>query len=149
MRYLCIHCDERFELAAEAEVRCPRCLRVHGIRPLGAAPAASAAGWRRRVPLLAASALALAVCAGGAYALWKRELKPDPALLASRPLGARLLARELARRNVQAGALTALLEPDAAVERFARQAAAGHAGAADKARAIVNALHARATHQAF
>jgi tetratricopeptide (TPR) repeat protein len=148
MRYLCVHCDEKFELEAQHELRCPKCMRVHGIRQLADSAAVVARSPRNRVRLGAIATL-LVLAAAGAYMLWRRELGPDPATLASSPLAARVLQRELERASVQAGPLVRLLEPDAQVERFALRASAGQSDAHGKAVAVVNALRARASRAAF
>lgn len=149
MRYLCVNCDEKFELDPSAEARCPKCMRVHGLRPLEAASQAPAAPARRRKALVLPVLALLGLLGAGAFLLWKRERIPDPVTLASTPLEPRILQRELERASVKAGALLHLLEPDAAVASFASRAVAGQKSPEDKARAVVKALQARAASQAF
>ncbi len=148
MRYLCVHCDEKFEIEGEAEPRCPKCMRVHGLRPLAAAAPAARPARSRRALVLALLVLAGIGGASG-YLWWKRAQTPDAATLARSPLDPGVLRRELQRRGVNAGELAALLVADGAVERFAQQAVRGHATPEDKARAVVKALRARAAKQAF
>jgi tetratricopeptide (TPR) repeat protein len=149
MRHLCVHCDEQFELAPDQEVRCPKCMRVHGIRALGAAPASEPK--RARKPGLWAVLVVLLLGAGGtgAYVLWQREQHPDAVALATQPLGQRVVQRELERRGVSADTQVHLLDADGTVESFATRATAGAGSPADKARAVVKALRARAQVQAF
>lgn len=151
MRYLCVHCDEEFELAAEQEPRCPKCMRVHGLRPRQAAADRPQQAAARRRWLVAAGAAVLLAAAGAAgYALYQREqAEPEPAELSRTPLSQRALERALERRGVTGEALAGLLAPDDAVERFAERAAGSASSAADKARAIVKALQARAAAKAF
>jgi tetratricopeptide (TPR) repeat protein len=149
MRYLCVQCDEKFELEAEAELRCPKCMRVHGLRQLATSGEPPSARGGRRGLFVGALLVLLLLGGGAAYLVWKREQSPDAATLASTPLRERVLRRELAARGADVGALAELLAPDAAVERFARDAARGRATPADKARGVVEALRARAAKQAF
>jgi tetratricopeptide (TPR) repeat protein len=150
MRYLCVHCDEKFELAAEAEPRCPRCLRLHGLRALSEAPAPPRPGSARRGLLAAAFGLLLLAAGAAGYFLYRREqVEPEPAELLRTPLDGRVLERALERRGVKGEALARLLLPDDAVEGFAERAAASATGPAGKARAVVKALQARAAAKAF
>jgi tetratricopeptide (TPR) repeat protein len=151
MRHLCVHCDEQFELAPDQEVRCPKCMRVNGIRALGAAPAAAASTARKpRLGVALIMVLVLLGAGGGAaYVRWQREENPDPVALATTPLSERVVQRQLEQRGVNADALAHLLDADAAVEALAKRATAGANNPADKARALVKALRARAQAQAF
>jgi tetratricopeptide (TPR) repeat protein len=150
MRYLCVNCDEKFELAESAELRCPKCMRVHGLRKLEAAPESVEKQPKTfRGGAVVFVMLLFGLCVTGAFLLWKRAERPDAATLVSMPLEPRQLQRELERASVQVGALSSLLEADAAVASFARQAVAGRSGAEDKARAIVKALRARAASGGF
>ncbi len=99
MRYLCVHCDEKFDLASEQEPRCPKCLRVHGLRPLSVAHVGSGRNARRTWIALVA-ALAVLAAGGGAFVLWQRQqAEPEPAELARTPLAQSALARALERRG--------------------------------------------------
>src|SRR5690606_31170542 len=72
MKYLCVHCDKRFEHEGEGKPRCPECMRVHGIEKIGKeAPAAERPKWL--VPAVVAG-VAAAIVAG--YVIWARET-PD------------------------------------------------------------------------
>src|SRR3954469_7653171 len=143
MRYLCVQCDEKFELGPADEVRCPKCMRVHGLRPLAESVTPAPARRRRRV-LIGGSALVLLLLGGFVYSLWNRDMNPDPATLATAPLSQRLIAHEMERQGIKPGAAAQLLEPNAAVEAFARRAVGSQSKAIDKTRAVMLALRERA-----
>ena len=149
MRYLCVHCDEKFELAGEQEPRCPKCMRVHGLRALAATENGSGPS-PRRTWIAVVGALAIVAAGGGGFVLWQRQqAEPEPAELARTPLAQSALERALERRGVKAEPLARLLEPDAAIEAFAERAGGNATGADGKARAVVEALQARAAAKAF
>ena len=80
--------------------------------------------------------------------MWKREVAPDAETLATQPLSPRIVAHELQRLGVQAGAAERVLAVEPGVERFAR--AAGSASSdTDKAAKLIAALRTRAARQAF
>ncbi|MFI5309239.1 MAG: tetratricopeptide repeat protein, partial [Polyangiales bacterium] len=145
------HCDHECELEQGAEQRCPKCMRVHGLRKLDDAekPAAAVAKPAARSRLVTLACVLVAIAGAGGYALWKRNQSLDPQALERTPLSEDELKRELERRGVDPGALLSFLAPDAALTRFAERAAQGHSTAEDKARAVVTALRARATSHAF
>jgi tetratricopeptide (TPR) repeat protein len=149
MRHLCVHCDEQFEVAPDQEVRCPKCMRVNGIRALAAAPAAGQRKARRPGPWAALIVVLLGAGGSAGYLWWQREQHPDPVALATAPLSQRVVQRQLEQRGVNADALVHLLDADAAVEALSKRATAGASNPADKARALVKALRARAQAQAF
>jgi tetratricopeptide (TPR) repeat protein len=125
-------------------------MRVHGLRALPAAPSAAAKGPSKRGKLWWMSGLVLLALGGAAaFVVWQRERTPDAATLASTPLSARVLQRELERASVKADSLVRLLEPDGAVEAFAQRAAAGQSSPEAKASAVVKAIRARAKSDAF
>lgn len=148
MRYQCVQCDEKFELREGDEQRCPKCMRVHGLRPL-ATDSTAAPKRANTVPLIAASALLIAAAAGGYYWYQRQQVPSDPAALARQPLSPSALSAELERRGIKGEPLARLLEADDAVERFAERATSGQGSDADKAAAVVKALRARATAQAY
>src|SRR4051812_29293701 len=102
MRYLCVHCDEKFELSEDQEPRCPKCLRVHGLRPLSSGAGAGAQPAGRRRIWLGVAVLGLVGLALAAYAMSKRPHETDEVASASGPLAGDTLARELERRGAQA-----------------------------------------------
>lgn len=148
MRYLCVHCDEKFELTDEQEARCPKCMRLHGLRALGTlGPGADRSPrWRWAV---GAGLLLLAALGGGGYAFFTHAAVPSATELAAGPLSDDVLTRELTRRGVRADGADAILRRDAAIERFAHAAVAGKKSADEKAAAIFEALRARAKASAF
>lgn len=150
MRYLCVHCDHRFEVEANLPKRCPSCMRATGIEPMrdsaAQAPKAGAAMQRGRLLWLGIGALLL-IAAGVGYALSR-----DAGATASTgpaALDASALKAALAQQQVDAGGLEKLLVADAAVERFAEQAAAGKSSPSARADAVFAALRARAKAAAF
>jgi tetratricopeptide (TPR) repeat protein len=137
VQYLCVQCDERFEVTQGDKPRCPKCLRVHGLRPVdGPAPAADASGrkWVWLGVVLAAAAVVFAV-----------SRRPDQATSAEPGARASVGAAQL---QSAAGEDAALLEPTDAVTAWARRAT-GSVAEADRAAAVVKAIRARAQAQAF
>lgn len=143
MPYQCVHCDEKFELSGDAEPRCPKCLRVHGLRQQEKPPAAAPPAARKRLQLAAAALAAVSLIAGLLYA-WQRERGGAGA---GQEAGA--LLGELEQRGVQADGLERLIEADDAIEAFADRAASGESSPQDKAKAVMLALQARKSKHAF
>jgi tetratricopeptide (TPR) repeat protein len=146
MRYLCVHCDHRFEHRDEGKPRCPKCMRRNSLEALGAD--ASKGGMPRwAIPAMVAAVLVVAV---GGYAWWAWV---TPGLVSGevplRPLDRGDLRDWLAHEKVEAGELAALLVPDASVEDFAKEATKGAEGPKAKAEAMVRAIVARAEAKAF
>jgi tetratricopeptide (TPR) repeat protein len=151
MQYVCVHCDETFEHDAADKARCPKCMRVHAVRAVRDASGAVRKGgsaMRARLPSLMIATVAILVAAAGFFVIRGKLGSRSPAAV-DEAFSPSDLAKTLTARGVSAGKLTALLTPDAAVERFAEQAARGRSGATDRARGIVLALRARAAKQAF
>ena len=80
MRYLCVHCDHRFEAEGEeVPKRCPSCMRAKGIEPVRAAEvqAPRVADKKRQllwlIPVAAALALALIPAGTGAFVYWTHQ----------------------------------------------------------------------------
>lgn len=149
MRYLCVHCDHRFEAeGSEVPKRCPACMRAKGIEPVRepAAPAQGPAKGRARHLVWLAL---LAVAAAAAVWLTRPKSTEDGAASGPRPLELDQLKAALTAERVDAGALLSLLQADDAVEAFAEKAAAGKDGVRAKTEAVTAALRARARVQAF
>lgn len=147
MRYQCDHCEAPFEATEEQDgdkPRCPKCLRMTGVRPL--AQGSSAARPRWLWPLVAVAALAVV---GGGYALYASRRPPDAQTLQNGALEASTVADELARRGIEAGGYAQILAPNAAVEAFADKALAGASTPQAKAKAVVAAIEARRKAQAY
>lgn len=147
MKYLCVHCDERFEHEGEGKPRCPACMRVHGIEKVGPDPKAKERP-KWLVPAVVAGVIA-AVVAG--YVVWARET-PDT-VSGDAPVEP-LERSELLGYVRNAGAevedsLVGLLEADETIEGFAEEATGGAGSAVAKAEAVVEAIRARASAQAF
>jgi tetratricopeptide (TPR) repeat protein len=150
MRYLCVHCNESFDAQGEGRPRCPKCMRVHDIRPLQELVAARPAG-RPRWLWIAPLVVTVAAGAGGGF-WWHMAQRGAPAdtdTVALEPLSQAACASHLKRLGVRAGELSGLLQPNDAVERFAKAATSGKQTATDKARALVQAIRERASQRAF
>ncbi|MCS6797914.1 MAG: tetratricopeptide repeat protein [Myxococcota bacterium] len=141
-RWLCVHCDERFDHSGEQPVRCPRCLRRHGLEPVEGAT-------RPRRAWLVPTAIGLIVAAAGlGWWLWSRQAPPSVSGEAPlRPLTRAELDGYLRAAGVQAPEAIDLFVADAAVERLARSA--GEGDPVRKARALVEAIQQRARARAF
>lgn len=148
MRYLCVNCDEKFELSAEQEARCPKCLRVHGLRTLAAAAAEPPPQRRNRIRV-GLAALVLAALGGGGYALFSQQRAQEASDPGRGPLTSAQLGRALAARGIAETGLEQALSANPSVERFAREATAGRSEAGARATAIAEALSARAKRDAF
>lgn len=149
MKYLCVHCDKRFEHETEGKgkVRCPECMRVHGIEKIGDA-AAEAQRPKWLLPAVVAG-VAAAIVAG--YVIWARET-PDTVSgdVPLRPLEhSELLGYVRASGARAEDALARMLESDEAVEDFAEEATAGAGTKVEKAEKMVEAIRARQSAQAF
>ncbi|HKP64921.1 MAG TPA: hypothetical protein VJV78_49650, partial [Polyangiales bacterium] len=124
--------------------RCPKCLRQHGLRQIERAATGPTAAQTR-----ASSWIVLAVLAAGAggYFLWYRsQSKASHAP----QLDAEVL-RDRARQTAGIDVADAadLLHADDAIKAFAEKATSGKSSDDDKAKAIVQAIQARAKAQAF
>jgi tetratricopeptide (TPR) repeat protein len=127
MRYTCAGCGAEFEAEAEGpegtKVRCPKCLRQHGLLPdaLGvaqSAPAPAAAAPRsRRTVILALAAIVL--LAGGAGVAIRTLHRPA----AGPVLTDAALRAALGRRGVPADAVVLPFTADEGVRSLARDAA--------------------------
>src|SRR5690242_18011134 len=116
MRYQCVHCDLSFDADGDDKPRCPKCMRVHGIRAQAASvPAAvtGTAGGRSKGWLVGVLVL-LAAGAGGGFYFYK-ERASHPAAPAHGPLDADDLAARMKAKSIDAGELTQLFAADAAV----------------------------------
>jgi tetratricopeptide (TPR) repeat protein len=126
-------------------------MRVHGIESLGASRTTivGKGGTPPWVKPLIALAVVGVVLAG--YLIWS-ESTPDAVGtdVARRPLEPSELAGHLRRLKVSPPEdLSDLLVADEAIEEMAERATSGKSGNDDKARAVVRAIRARASKQAF
>lgn len=146
MRYLCVHCDYRFEHEGDDKPRCPKCMRRHGLERIDDGKAGK--GLSKSV--LWGGLAVLAVLVGGGYAWWSYA---TPGGVSGKvplaPLDRGDVRDWLAHDGVEAGDMAALLRPDDAVEAFADKATKGAGSATQKAKKIVAAIDARADHKAF
>ena len=146
-KYLCVHCDHRFDHEGEKKARCPKCMRVHGLEKISTADKSSGRP-RWLVPAVVVSVLA-AVVAGYAYWSGLDDERADDGSLA--PLGDSALAARVRKQGASVGDLIGFLRKSDEIEAFA-ESAAGNADADDPvaaARAVVRAIRARASKQAF
>lgn len=144
MRYLCLNCENRFELEDGDKPRCPKCMRATGIEPIAkeaTAPARSApVGW------IVAAVVAVLI---GGFAVWRARAPEQVSdTVASAPLALSTLRAHLRRTNVDAASLDTLLEADPALRTFAEQHASGTEPQAI-ATSLYEAIRARASAQAF
>jgi tetratricopeptide (TPR) repeat protein len=146
-RYLCVHCDNRFD-SAEPKPRCPKCMRVHGIEKLGS-PKKEAVKEQPKWVLPVAIVAALALAAGG-WAWWARRtpdaVQGDAPL---RPLEPSELAGYVRKARAEARDFSSLLVADEPLENFAAAAVRGKSGNVEKARGVVAAIRARASKRGF
>ncbi|MFW5875891.1 MAG: tetratricopeptide repeat protein [Myxococcota bacterium] len=147
MRYLCVHCDHRFEQDEDAKPRCPKCMRRHGLEALD-----EPGGSRRRLPPWAWVGGVVGVLAllGGGYAWWSYA---TPGAVSGEvplaPLDRSDVRDWLAHDQVEADEMAGLLMADEAVEAFAEEATADAGGAQKKAKAVVADLAGRAEARTF
>ncbi len=152
MRYLCVHCDHRFDVeGTDVPSRCPNCMRATGVKalvePSVKAPSPSAGASNSRKFGLGLLGISLLAAGFGAWA-WERNT-PPPALDDVSAWSDRQLESVLSAQQVDAGGLEKLLVADDAIEAFAEQAVAGSGDTKAKGQAITQALRARASAQGF
>ncbi|MDH5493414.1 MAG: hypothetical protein OEY14_15785, partial [Myxococcales bacterium] len=146
-RYLCVHCDHRFEHEGQKQARCPKCMRKGGLEAIESAKQAGSASRPSWIlPLVVVSIVGLVA---GGYALWAGGTPEGVSGEAPlRPLDAMELRGHLRNAQTDRPELVALFEADAVVEAFAEEAAEG-GSKLERARALVEAIRARAAAQAF
>ncbi|MBK8170179.1 MAG: tetratricopeptide repeat protein [Sandaracinaceae bacterium] len=149
MRYLCVHCDNRFE-SDEQKPRCPKCMRVHGIEKMDEKGVAKGKAAERPRWVLPVLLVALVGAASGAYVWWSSS---TPASVEGeapiRPLTESELTGYMRAANVTSRDLVDLLDADEEIENFAERAVQGKQSPLDKARGVTEAIRARATANAF
>ena len=147
MRYLCVHCDYRWEVEGdEAPRRCPSCMRATGVEPVR--ETAKKVTTHSRSTMWVLLLLVGVVMVGSIFWLVsRRSLIEGPVPL--RPLSADETAQVLKREQVTADGLEALLTETTAIEAFATKAAGSAGDAFAKADAVTKAIRARADVQAF
>ncbi len=147
MRYLCVHCDHRWEIEGdEAPRRCPACMRATGVEPVR--ESAKKAATKSRTTIWVGLALIGVVLAGSV--LWlanRRSVIEGPVPV--RPLSVEEVAQVLKREEASASGLESLLAETPALEAFAKRAAGSASDPFAKAAALTQALRARADAQAF
>jgi len=146
-RYLCVHCDHRFEHeASDGKARCPKCMRKGGLEKLGEVEATSPRKPAWLVPVVVFAVVA-ALAAG--YALWSKHAPVSVEGQAPlRPLSEGQLRGYLRLAHADRPTLMQVFASDDALEQFAEHEATG-GDALAKARHLVAALRGRASKQAF
>jgi len=144
MQYQCVHCDHTFDFDAEGRPRCPKCMRVHGIRQVQETSDPHAH------PMRLWLVLALVALTGAGVFFWyQRSEKVLPENAPAIPLDPEDLALFLEREGVAPGGMEEILQGGRTVEKLARTAAAGKSTPEQKAQAVVEAIRARARARAF
>src|SRR4051794_40477269 len=119
MRYLCVHCDHRFDVEGnDVPSRCPNCMRATGVKALKAQSAAEVRKGLSRPVLISLGIAAAALVGLSGYLLFSQTKDPKDALTSTQPLDQDDLVAALASQQVSAGGLEKLLEADSAIEKF-------------------------------
>ncbi|MBW2462272.1 MAG: hypothetical protein JRH11_11555 [Deltaproteobacteria bacterium] len=150
MRYLCVHCDHRFEYEGEKKKpRCPECMRVGGVEKLSDAAKAGGGGQQPKWMVPGGIALVVALLVGG-YFYWAHD--------APVTVGEEVPLRPLDRGELEGHARRvgvtvpeenlALFDADDAIEALGDDAATGSSPVA-KAEGIVEAIRARASARGY
>jgi tetratricopeptide (TPR) repeat protein len=150
MRYVCVHCDHRFEAEGdEPPRRCPACMRAGAIQRVEEAGASAKTPVKQgpKRHLIALSVLAVLAAVAGYFMLGRRPTAGDEAHVG--PHTASELQAALSAAQADAGELAQLLVADESIEAFAEQAAGKARTNMDKAEAITRAVRARASALAF
>jgi tetratricopeptide (TPR) repeat protein len=148
MRYLCVHCDHRFEAEGDSPPRrCPSCMRANGVQPVREEPSKGAA--RKRSPAALAGVVALALLAAvGGYFVWgRRPSAGEHGSLA--PLSQAELVAAVDKAQAKPGSALQLLAGDPAIVAFAKQHAGAAGGPYDRADRLLRAIRERASALAF
>jgi len=140
-RYHCTNCDIDFEDERTA-VRCPQCLRQHGIEAADTRrPAAPPSGARRPWLLLALGLCLAGLAGGGGLWVYRRATNlPSPGAIG--PLDPATLRRTLAHRGVSG---EGLIDPFAPGDGIRKLADAKEADPAKKAAVLAARVAARLT----
>lgn len=141
-RYLCVHCDVRFEHDETEALRCPKCMRKTGLEKVAVPKKTQRPSYL--VPaIVAGTVMALAV----AYVVQTRPSEDGEVVLA--PLDEERLTREAASAGIEDSELADLFSADDALRSFASAAARGKSGNVEKARAVVAKLRTYAREGRF
>lgn len=150
MRYLCVHCDHRFE-SDEAKPRCPKCMRVHGIEKLDGKAGTKAKANPRPRWVLPLVLVAVVGAASGGYVWWSSSTADvvEGAVAPIRPLTESELLGYMRAVYVSSHDLTDLFDSNEDIENFAEHAVQGKSSPLDKARGVMDAIRARSTANSF
>jgi len=148
MRYLCVHCDHRFEYDGDKKKpRCPECMRVGGVEKIRDSKKAKA---DEQPKWLVPGGVALVVAAlAGGYFYWAREA---PVTVGDEVPLRPLDQGELEGHARRVGATVpedrlSLFEADEAIEELGDSVSGGSAVA--RAESMVEAIRERASAQAY
>lgn len=141
-RYLCVHCDVRFDHDPEQALRCPKCMRKTGLEKVEVTPPTKRASYV--VPAVVVGAVALAALG---YVLYTKD--GGDAQVALAPLDAERLARQAQEVGLGETELAHLFDADDALRAFAADAVRGKASPEEKARAVVAKLRGFARESRF
>src|SRR5262245_48224568 len=112
MRYLCVHCDHRFDHEGDDKPRCPKCMRLHGLEKVAGAGTSGASASRRPRWIVPAVLATVVVGLGAAYFLWAREAPAAVGdTVAVEPLDSGELRGHLRRLGADAERYVTYLEP--------------------------------------
>jgi tetratricopeptide (TPR) repeat protein len=149
MRYLCVHCDHRWEdTGSEPPRRCPGCMRATGVEAVRDAAEkvrGNSGGKSRR--LIAAAVAVMLLGAGAGYWFTRGSKAHSSSALA--PLDPDDLRAALLQDHVDAAGLEQLFVADAGMEALAKKTAGAESGAVARAEAVHRLLRARASALAF
>lgn len=144
--YLCVHCDHRWEDDGEEPPRrCPSCMRATGVEPVKG-QSAEAAQKPSRVKHYVFATIAFLVVALIILLVARRTDEPNSGLAPQAPSA---LKAALLKEQVDAAGLEQLFASNAAMESYAEKAVANADGPIAKAKALHDALRARASALAF
>ena len=148
MKYLCVHCDHRFDHEGDKKPRCPQCMRRHGLEELRDEKKAQEA--RRPAWVMPAAVVGAVGLLAGGYAIWDQstpvEVTGDAPLA---PLEVELLRGHLRAADADVDELYTFLDVDESVSEWASSTTSGASTPAAKVEKIVEAIRERASAQAF
>ena len=145
MKFLCVNCDETFDFEGEGRARCPKCMRVNGIRQATAEPVGGGSSKGKWFGLAGAVALLTAAVVMAVI----DQQKITPGVVGTAPLSGSVVQRQMQALGVSLGDMEGLLETSDAVSQFAERVTQGKSGATEQATAIVSALRDRMQKRAF
>lgn len=141
-RYLCVHCDVRFDHDDDDALRCPKCMRKTGLEKIDA-PAPVKRPTYLMPLLVAGGVVAFAI----GYVVYTKQNDGDTTGIV--PLDAERLATAGREAGLDDVELSELFVANDAIRSFASEAVRGKSSAEDKARAVIAKLRAFSREQRF